>query len=177
MFQFKKKNNEVFYTSKTIAQIENSDIEFLKDNVKKTKRKRIRLCTHMDEKDNTQEMFIALSKETYIRPHKHLNKPESLHVLEGSADAVFFDDEGNIKKIIQLSNSSSKSCFYYRINEPTYHTFIINSDVFIFHETTQGPFKKNDSLNAPWSPEESDLDKIEDFVLKLKKSVKTFKKR
>ena len=112
MTQFKKINNEVFYTNKTIAQIENSDIAFLKANLKKTERKRIRLCTHLNEKDKTQEMFIALSKETYIRPHKHLNKPESLHVLEGSADVVFFDDEGNIKKIIQLSNSSSKTCFY-----------------------------------------------------------------
>jgi len=177
MTQFKKINNEVFYTNKTIAQIENSDIAFLKANLKKTERKRIRLCTHLNDKDKTQEMFIALSKETYIRPHKHLNKPESLHVLEGSADVVFFDDEGNIKKIIQLSNSSSKSCFYYRINEPTYHTFIINSDVFIFHETTQGPFKKTDSINASWSPKEFDFDKIKKFVSQLKKSVKTFKKR
>jgi cupin fold WbuC family metalloprotein len=176
MSKFKKINDEVFYTSKKITQIEDNDIVFLKNNIKKTKKKRIRLCTHLNEKDSTQEMFIALAKETYIRPHKHLNKPESLHVLEGSADVVFFDDTGNIIKIISLSDPHSKSYFYYRIDEPIYHTFIINTDIFIFHETTQGPFKKTDSINAPWSPVENDFDKIDKFVANLKKSVKTYKK-
>ena len=61
MKKFKKINNEVFYTNKTIAQIENSDIAFLKANLKKTERKRIRLCTHLNDKDKTQEMFIEVS--------------------------------------------------------------------------------------------------------------------
>mgnify|MGYP001468463522 CR=1 FL=1 len=52
--------------------------------------------------------------------------------------------------IYQLSDSSSKGCFYYRVDEPTYHTFIIKSDYFIFHETTQGPFKRADTIYAPW---------------------------
>ena len=38
MTQFKKINNEVFYTNKTIAQIENSDIAFLK--AKKNRKKK-----------------------------------------------------------------------------------------------------------------------------------------
>ena len=175
MIQFKKINNEVFYTEKNISQIKDSDIAFLKDNINNTEKKRIRLCTHLNEKDDTHEMFIALSNETYIRPHKHFNKSESLHVLEGSADVVFFDDEGKISNIIPLSDASSKSCFYYRINEPIYHTFIVTSKIFIFHETTQGPFKKSDTIFAPWSPEEAEHDKIAKFVSKLKVSAKAFK--
>tara|TARA_B100001765_G_C19490164_1_gene333500 strand:- start:662 stop:1192 length:531 start_codon:yes stop_codon:yes gene_type:complete len=175
MTQFKKINNEVFYSEKNISQIKNADLVFLKDNIKNTEKKRIRLCTHLDEKDSTHEMFIALSNETYIRPHKHFNKSESLHVLEGSADVVFFDDEGKISNIIPLSDASSKSCFYYRINEPIYHTFIVTSKIFIFHETTQGPFKKSDTIFAPWSPEEAEHDKIAKFVSKLKVSAKAFK--
>ena len=175
MIQFKKINNEVFYTEKKISQIKDSDIAFLKDNIKNTKKKRIRICTHLNEKDGAHEMFIALSNETYIRPHKHFNKSESLHVLEGSADVVFFDDEGKIINIIPLSVASSNSCFYYRINEPIYHTFIIKSKIFIFHETTQGPFRKSDTIYAPWSPKEIDYDKIVKFVSELKESVKTFK--
>jgi len=175
MTQFKKINNEVFYTKNTITQINEKDISFLKTNIKNTEKRRIRLCTHLNEQDSLQEMFIALSNETYIRPHKHLNKPESLHVLEGSADVIFFDDIGKIVKIVSLSKNSSKSCFYYRISEPMYHTFIINSDIFIFHETTQGPFKKSDTLYAPWSPKEIEMDKIVKFVSELKKSAKAFK--
>ena len=55
MIQFKKINNEVFYTEKKISQIKDSDIAFLKDNIKNTEKKRIRLCTHLNEKDSTHE--------------------------------------------------------------------------------------------------------------------------
>ena len=109
-------------------------------------------------------MFIALSNETYIRPHKHLNKSESLHVLEGHADVVFFNDIGKIIKIISLSKDSSKSCFYYRISEPTYHTFIVKSDIFIFHETTHGPFKKSDTLYAPCLQKKTILTKLSNLL-------------
>ena len=51
----------------------------------------------------------------------------------------------------------------------------IKSDIFIFHETTHGPFNKSDTLYAPWSPEEKDFKKIDKFVLELKESAKTFK--
>ena len=175
MTQFKKINNEVFYTEKTITEIKAEDISFLKSNVKNTQKKRIRICAHLNEKVGLQEMFIALSDKTYIRPHKHLNKSESLHVLEGAADVVFFDDKGKITKIIPLSKFSTKSCFYYRISEPMYHTFIIKSDIFIFHETTQGPFKKSDTIYAPWSPKETDFEKTMKFVSELKKSAESFR--
>ena len=58
---------------------------------------------HKDIKDNLHEMIIILSKETYIRPHKHLNKAESLHVIEGSADVIFFNDYGKIINCVRLS--------------------------------------------------------------------------
>ena len=174
MKQFKKISNEVYYTDKTITKIEDHDIKFLKANVKDTQRKRIRICTHLNEGDSLQEMFIVLSKETYIRPHKHINKSESLHVIEGSADVIFFDDEGNIIEIISLSDSSSKWCFYYRINKPVYHTLIVKTDVFIFHETTQGPFRRSDTINAPWSPKEVNFIETEEFICQLKQSAKSF---
>ena len=36
---------------------------------------------YSDDQDKLHEMFIALSKSTYIRPHKHYNKSESLRDL------------------------------------------------------------------------------------------------
>ena len=40
MTQFKKINNEVFYTKNTITQINEEDISFLKTNIKNTEKKR-----------------------------------------------------------------------------------------------------------------------------------------
>ena len=176
MKKFKKLNNEVFYSVKKITEINSNDILFLKSNVDRTKKKRIRICTHLNEKNKLQEMFIALSKKTYIRPHKHFNKSESLHVIHGAADVVFFNNSGKVKKIISLSKTEKLSSMYYRVSEPVFHTFIVKSDCFIFHESTQGPLKKSDSLFAPWSPKDTELEKIKLFKQKIKEEVKRFKK-
>ncbi len=174
MKNFKKINDQVFYTKSTITSISHDEISFLKLNADKSVKKRIRICTHLNEKDNLQEMFVALSKKTYIRPHRHHNKSESLHVIYGSADVIFFDDNGNINKIISLSKDSPNSFFYYRVDKPIYHTFVIKSDCFIFHETTQGPFKKIDTEYAPWSPKENENDKIIIFNAQIKQKMEYF---
>lgn len=174
MNNLKKINDEVFYTDAKITSINQEDIDFLKLNANKNKNKRIRICTHANDQDNLQEMFIALSNKTYIRPHKHYNKSESLHVIYGSADVIFFDDVGNIIKVINLSKESPKSSFYYRIDKPIYHTFSIKSDYFIFHETTEGPFVKTNTDFASWAPQENEIKKIMEFNTQIKQKIKKF---
>ena len=99
MKNLKKINSEVFYTkSSEISFIDKNYIKFLKKKVHETKNKRARICLHKNEKDRLHEMIIILSKETYIRPHKHLNKAESLHVIEGTADVIFFNNKGKVTK-------------------------------------------------------------------------------
>ena len=174
MNKFKKINDEVFYTKNEITSINYQDINFLKSNANKNSKKRIRICTHSDDHDKLHEMFIALSKSTYIRPHRHYNKSESLHVIYGSADVVFFDDKGDINKIINLSKDNPDSFFYYRIDKPIYHTFFLKSDFFIFHETTEGPFIKTKTEYASWSPQENETDKIILFNAQIKKKIENF---
>lgn len=164
-------NREVFVAEDPVVNVGNQEIDFLKMRVGNTERKRIRLCAHKDVGDRLHEMFIVLSKETYIRPHKHLNKAESLHVIDGSADAVFFDEAGNITKVMPLSDYSSGKPFYYRIGEPLYHTLCIRSEFLIFHEATQGPFQRSDTVFAPWSPAEDDSDGRSEFIRKLSDTV------
>jgi len=51
--------------------------------------------------------LIVLSGNTYIRPHKHLAKSESFHVIEGLVDIVILDDQGAITEVIQLGDFQS----------------------------------------------------------------------
>ncbi len=169
--RMKEINKEVFSADETIVAVGQIEIDLLKKKLSDTERKRIRLCSHKDVTDKLHEMFIVLSKETYIRPHKHLNKAESLHVIEGSADAVFFDEKGNITKVMPLSDYSSGKPFYYRIEEPCYHTLCIRSDFLVFHEATQGPFQRSDTVFAPWSPAEDDNDGRAEFTRNLSDTV------
>lgn len=171
----KKINNEVFYADEQIVKVGFRDIRFLKGQVADTDRKRTRLCAHRDINDVLQEMFIVLAKETYIRPHKHLNKAESLHLIEGLADVIFFDENGTITDVIPIGEYLSGCRFYYRIDKPAYHTLVIHSDVLIFHETTQGPFLRTNTVFAPWAPDENDMVAARSFTEQLSRSTEYFK--
>ena len=118
---------------------------------------------HNNKNDTSHEMFIVHLKECYVRPHKHTDKVESMTVVEGEADALFFDDKGNITNKIQLGEFSSGKNFYYRIDKDIYHMLIIKSDYFVFQENTLGPFKENTVVFPSWSPklfDQSFFDKI-----------------
>ena len=65
----------------------------------------------------------------------------SFNVISGSADLLIFDNKGNIKKKILISDKK-KGVGFYRMRKLTYHSLIIKSDYFIFQEVTKGPFLK-----------------------------------
>lgn len=169
----KQINEEVFIAEDRIVRVGHQDIEFFKEKSKHNQRKRIRLCAHRDVEDKVHEMLIIHTRDTYVRPHKHLNKSESFHIIEGSANVVIFDDDGNITEVIQMGDYSSGHKFYYRISDPYYHTLNITSELLVFHETTKGPFRRADTIVAPWSPEEGDGAAVKQFMEQLTKSVES----
>ena len=48
---------------------------------KRTNRKRIRICAHPSSKNAVHDMLIVHFRDTYVRPHKHLNKDETFHLI------------------------------------------------------------------------------------------------
>jgi cupin fold WbuC family metalloprotein len=135
------------------------------------KRKRIRLCTHEDIKDKLHEMFIVQAENAYIRPHKHLKKVESFHVIEGLADLILFNDRGNIKSVIRLGDYLSGNKFYYRISESVFHMLLLRSKFVVFHETTCGPFKKSATIVSEWSPAEEDVKSVKEYMNRISMEV------
>lgn len=147
---------EVFEATGDLVRVGDDDIAFLKDRVGATARKRIRLCAHKGVDDDLHEMLIVLDRDTYIRPHKHLDKAESLHIIEGAADVVFFDDAGEIVDVTPLGEYGSGRRFFYRLGGPTFHTLVPRSELLVFHETIRGPFRRSDNVLASWSADEGD---------------------
>lgn len=172
--QIKEISEEVFCADEPLVNVSRREIEFMKQRVKNTEHKRIRLCAHMGEEDALHEMFIVLSKETYIRPAKHLGKAESLHVIEGLAQAVFLDEMGGITDVVLLGDYLSGQQFYFRIRESFYHTLLVKSDFLVFHEVTKGPFDRSDTLFPTWAPEENDIANRNIFMKHISKSVECF---
>ncbi len=154
MTRLRQVSEAVFIAGEGIVTVGQDDIDHLTARVGATTHKRIRLCAHRSVDDRVHEMLIVAAREAYIRPHKHLNKAESLHVIQGSADAVFFDEAGRVREVVGLGNYASGRRFFYRIAEPVYHTLLIRSAVLVFHEAVQGPFVRTDTVFAPWAPDE-----------------------
>ena len=57
--------------------------------------------------------------------------------------------------------------FFYRLPPSRYHTLLIHSDVLVFHEITNGPFKPEETTWAPWAPEENDKDEVSQYMALL----------
>ena len=113
-------NKEVYYAVGDVIKIGKEEIEWLKEKSLNNERKRCRICAHKDTDEKVHEMFIVHTKGTYVRPHKHINKSESHHIIEGSADVIIFDDAGKIKEVIEIGDYLSGRKFFYRIKTPIY---------------------------------------------------------
>lgn len=168
MDHLKKINDEVYYTNSPLTLIGQKDVNFLKQKAIENNRKRVRICAHNDINDTLHEMIIALADDIYVVPHKHLNKTESFHLIEGHLLIFIFNNEGDISHLIKMGAPESGDTFYARISADFYHTVIPLSRVAIFHETTHGPFNPAKTVNAPWAPNGNNPHECIQFIEKLK---------
>lgn len=166
-----KKNPEVFFAEGGNLRLRAEDIQGLKARVAGTPRQRVRLCAHQTMDDPVHEMFIVMGRWTYVRPHKHRHKVESFHVVEGRAMALEFDDDGRIARTVPMGGYGSGRCFFYRSPAQAYHSWLILSKVFVLHEVTNGPFRRRNTLFAPWSPDDTDPQAIKRFLNHMTKLV------
>ena len=163
----KKITEVVFYSTEKVEKISYVEINELKKAASLSNNQKSRLCTHENIDSILQEMFIIHKKDYYVRPHKHINKNESIHIIEGEADIILFDDCGNLTHKINLGDYRSGLPFYFKIAQPIYHTLIIKSPVLVFHETTIGPFDRSDTIFAPWSPDANAIEDCNIYITKL----------
>lgn len=167
-------NPEIFYTENEISEIGREEIEFLKNRCLQNSRQKIRICTHKGPQDRLHEMLIVHTKNAYVTPHKHINKSESVHVIEGIVDVVIFNEAGEIEDLIKMGDYASGRVFYYRMEKDCYHTFIIKSDFLVFHEAVNGPFNKSDTIFSEWAPSEADAEKRSKYIDNLQYRIKEF---
>jgi cupin fold WbuC family metalloprotein len=154
---FIRETDEVYRSRGPITQVTADDIAFLKTRAASNPRRRVRLCAHQDSEDRLHEMLIVHAQAAYVPPHKHLNKSESFHIIEGLLTVFLFSDEGVVVKVIPMGGIGSGRVFYYRLSASFYHTVWPESEFVVFHEVTNGPFDRKDTINASWAPAEDDL--------------------
>lgn len=168
---------EVCRAKSGVISVSRMDVEYLKSEVYKTVRKRIRLCIHQGDDALLHEMFVVYTGMTYVRANLHVGKDESLHILEGEADFVFFDNEGDILDVVELGDKNTGKNVFVRVPVGVYHTIIMRSDYLVIHEATPGPFNRSDTLWAPWSPVDGDMNSVETYQKRLLERVSNFKSK
>ena len=150
-------SEEVYYTTSAITTVTAEDIAFVKARAAENPRRRARLCAHPDDTDPLHEMLIVHMRGIYVQPHKHVGKSESFHVIEGRLKVLLFDDEGRHTRTIQLSEPSGGASFFYRLASPTFHSVVPETEFVVFHEVTNGPFDRRETIAALWAPAETDV--------------------
>lgn len=154
--RFRQVAPEVFYAEDSFAVAGQEAVELLKRVAPASPRKRCRICFHPDQQAAAQEMLIAMHGSSYVRPHRHFGKTETLTVLEGQATALLFEEQGTVRERLPMGPYGTPRAFFYRMPEGIFHTLSFESEWLIYLETTTGPFDPAKSEAADWAPPESD---------------------
>jgi cupin fold WbuC family metalloprotein len=166
---------EVFTSDEAVGRFGQAEMELLRGAIPHAPRRRVRICMHKSVDDRHHEMFIMFYRDSYVAAGKHLGKDESVVVLEGKADLVLFDEAGAITDVISLGDGTAALPFYFRTPRERYHTWVLRSDIFAVHETTEGPFRRTDTIFAPWSPGEvDDPTVVQNFQTRLEAQATAF---
>jgi cupin fold WbuC family metalloprotein len=156
----------VFVALTAISTVGPGEIAFVKAQARSVVRRRARLCLHRSSYDRLHDMVIAFDHSTYLRPHRHDDKSETFHLIEGNASVVVFDDRGNIARVIALGGDQGQRL--YRMDEPHYHTLVVHSEMLVIHEVTNGPFTPGSTDYAAFAPDENDSAKAAVYLRELR---------
>jgi cupin fold WbuC family metalloprotein len=157
-------NDEVFVADAPIVRFGGEELAFVKRQALANARRRARICAHRSDDDALHEMLIAISADSYIHPHKHTRKVESFHIVAGTVDVVVFEDDGTVADVIELGDASSGRSFYYRLSDSKYHTLLIQGELLVVHEVTNGPFNREETKLAPFAPPEAERDAAREYM-------------
>jgi len=142
----------VFRQQEPIVVVDDEWIARVKEHARLEPLRRARLNLHHSESDRVQEMLIAICSDSLIAPHRHLGRSETLHVIEGRALIVFFDEEGREVRRLRIGPAGGGLPPLYRLAADTWHVVIPLDEVVVIHETAAGPFEKDRAPPPNWAP-------------------------
>ena len=121
-------------------------------------RRRMNHNFHQAPEDNAHRLLNVLLKGAYVRPHRHTTPPksETFLVLEGQADAILFDDQGQITARYPLG-AETPAGHVWGVDIPAgaWHTVVTRSARAVCFEVKPGPWDPStDKEWAPWAPSE-----------------------
>ena len=163
-FHLKKLSDNVLKCEDSLSVLHQEMIEHIKKIARTHPMQRTRINFHQSDDSLVHEMIIAMTDATVVEPHRHLNKSESFHLMEGKVRIGFISEDEKITKIIELCKGKIE---YYRLNTPDYHIVVPISKMVVIHEVTNGPFVKGESS--------SNLKLSQDKIKVIRRTIKNWR--
>ena len=139
------------YTLRARAPVIGDDlIAWLKAKLAQGEGSTIRVCLHPDTDAALHQMVIVHRPGGVFDAHKHLATDEAYHMIEGRLRITMFDDEGGETQSHLLGAPGCGLPYLLRVRAGTWHRTVPESDHAVFHEARPGPFRRDDSVVAPW---------------------------
>lgn len=147
-----------YFCLKSPVRVDKELLEQLKGIAVGLEGRNLRLCLHDSPGATFHEMIILEKRDKYYRPHKHLAKGESYHLIEGSLAAFVFDTRGGVVDACLLE---AQGTFLYRVGANMFHSVMPLTDLVVYHESKPGPFEgESDSIYPDWAPDGSDGEEV-----------------
>jgi cupin fold WbuC family metalloprotein len=158
-----------FFCIRRPVKIGREVIQELKNATLKYGGKNIRICLHSGPAESFHNMIILENRGEYYRPHKHLKKSDSIHIIEGEMAIFSFDDQGMVLDACRLNIHGN---FIYRVEDNMYHVVMPLSPKVIYHESKLGPFLGDqDKIFPNWAPDGTDKESEMTYMKNLQKEL------
>jgi cupin fold WbuC family metalloprotein len=159
----------IFYTKLEIEIVSASRliVAHLRTAAESSPKRRARLCAHPEPDAEQQDMLIVSHRETYVPPHRHLTKSETMLVIDGLAHALVFEDDGTLAETVPMGPLTSGRTFFYRMPAMRFHGLSIETEFLTYFESTKGPFRKADSEDAIWAPAADQVREGRNYIAEL----------
>lgn len=140
----KKAKSITYFSLEENVTVSKEMIDKLKEISKANEKRNARFCLHNLPSASLHDMIILEYRDKKCRkPHKHLEKDETLHMIEGEMLVLIFNDAGKLLEKVILSPENN---FSYRANKGFYHVWLPKTEYVIYREIKQGPFKQEDNV-------------------------------
>lgn len=152
-----KKNERVYFAASENIKLSRQQIFLFREISILNNLEVSRICLHRDQNSLIQEMIMFHCKSTTVGPLKQLNQSISYHIVDGVIQISVYENE-KIRDTYTLSSISysNKQLGSIRINPDEYRTVSSITENAIFIETTNGPFKDDDTI---WLEERHKIEK------------------
>ena len=159
--------NKLFCVNDTI-------LDWIASNASRSERGRANLNLSISPSDHLQALLNAITRESYIRPHKHKDpaKSETLVALRGDLTVVEFDDLGEINDAYRINKNGPN--YLVHVHPNTWHTVVPISPLCIVYEAISGPFDPSShKIFADWAPIE-DSEESKQYYSDLRQKISKF---